>query len=148
MTHFSYTEVIETLREYFPHGHTKFILMCLDEMKLHSEKNYKYAFGGDPLGNFNRVAHLMAQYPKVDWATPVGVALVYALKQLDAVFWMLNSGHSESALEGIDACLGDVSIYAKLAQLLHKKVENSKPVSTDDLRSYYKARLAFENGCV
>ena len=114
-------EIAKALREECPHGHPDFIPMTLDEVKLHSDKNYKYAFGGDPLGNFNRVANIMVQYPKVDWATPLGVCLIYALKQLDATFWMMNSGHDPVEVEGMDGCLGDLSVYSKIARLIRKK---------------------------
>uniref|UniRef100_A0A6M3J401 Uncharacterized protein n=1 Tax=viral metagenome TaxID=1070528 RepID=A0A6M3J401_9ZZZZ len=113
-------EVAEQLRKAFPHGHPDFIPMTLEEMKLHSEKNFKYTFRGNPLGNFKRVAEIMKMYPNIDWAQPACVALVYSLKQLDAAFWMLNSGHDTKSIEGIDTCLEDVSVYAKLTRLCRK----------------------------
>ena len=113
------------LRVEYPHGHSDFIPMTLDEMSLHSSKNFKYAFGGDPLGNFNRVSALMKMYPKVDWAQPLCVALIYFLKQLDSVLWMLNSGHDPSAVEGMDACLGDISVYSKIMRLIKKEADRA-----------------------
>jgi len=113
--------IIKTLNKAFPHGHKDFIPMSIEEMELHSKKNFKYAFGGDPLGNFDRVSTIMAQYPKVNWATRLGVDIIYSLKQLDAVLWMMNSGHSADALEGIGSCLEDVSVYAKLGRIIHKE---------------------------
>ncbi len=94
--------------------------MLLEQMELHSVKNFKYAYGGDPMGNFYRVAEIMKLYPGIDWAQPECVALVYSLKQLDATFWMLNSGHDAKSLEGIDACLNDVGVYAALTRLIRR----------------------------
>lgn len=83
----------EQLRAMFPHGHPSFIKEVLKDVELHSRKNRDYASGGDPLGNFDRVAGILSQYPNFPFATPAGVAAIYMLKQLDAVFWQLSQGH-------------------------------------------------------
>lgn len=114
-------KLTQELHKEYPHGHPDFIPITLDEITLHSTKNFKYAYKGNPLGNFNRVAEIMKLYPQIDWATPLGVCLMYSLKQLDATFWMMNSGHSVDALEGIDGCLTDVSVYAKLGRIIAKQ---------------------------
>ena len=110
-------KLVEQLRELFPNGHPKFTDMTIDELKLHSDKNYDYAFGGDPLGNFNRVALILSQYPNLDICKPEIVALVYMLKQLDAVLWMMAKGH-KGQVEGIDKRLEDVHVYAKIARII------------------------------
>lgn len=109
----------QSLRKRYPHGHTDFIPMTIAEMELHSRKNHDYAHGGTPLGNFHRRATLYKNYPGLDLGNPVVVALVDALKQLDAALWMLCQGY-EGQVEGLDARLGDVGVYAKLARILAK----------------------------
>lgn len=99
----------------YPFGHRGFILLALDEIKLHSVKNKDYAKGGDPLGNFKRVADQMTglgvQY------TPAQVAFIYMAKQYDAAGRMLF-GNYEGETEGLADRLRDVAVYAKLIQLL------------------------------
>ena len=115
-------QIEKHLRKLFPYGHEGFIPMQIQKMKLHSDKNFKYAFGGRPLGNFDRVAKIMALYPTMNWARPECVALLYSLKQLDASLYMLEKGHGAKAIEGIDECLADDSVYkdiARLARLEH-----------------------------
>lgn len=101
-------------------GHPDFIDMTLDELKLHSEKNKDYAQGGDPLGNFKRVAKILGQYPNLDLSKPEVVAIVYMMKQLDAALWMLSQDY-EGKVENVDTRLCDVHVYAKLARILHKE---------------------------
>lgn len=104
-------------------GHPFFYAQTEAEEDLHSRKNYDYARGGNPLGNFNRVASILSLYPNLDHTDPVVVAIVYALKQWDAALWMLNSGHSSVTGEGLHERFGDVSIYAKLARCILKDRE-------------------------
>ena len=107
----------EILRRRFPHGHPGFIPMTIDEMELHSKKNYDYAGGGKPTGNFDRVGKIVGMYPGIDWSKPQNVALFYALKQLDAYLW-LESQKRDGAVEGKDARLGDISVYTKIMRLI------------------------------
>ena len=109
--------VEETLKEVYPHGHTGFIGLSIDEMALHSRKNHDYARGGHPLGNFKRRASIYSNYPGLDLGDPTVVALVDAMKQLDAALWMKCQGYSGD-VEGITSRLSDVSVYAKLAILI------------------------------
>ena len=76
-------------------GHPKFYKLTDEEIKLHSEKNKGYTKGGDPLGNFNRVSSIKRLYPNMDWSSPVGVCLVYMLKQFDCVFWQLSQNYDD-----------------------------------------------------
>ena len=104
------------------HGHPDFYTMTEQELKLHSEKNKDYAQGGDPLGNFKRVAHILSAYD-LDLSKPEVVAIVYMMKQLDAALWMLSQGY-EGEVESVDTRLQDVHVYAKLARILHTELKD------------------------
>lgn len=106
-------------------GHPRFYQLTAAENELHVNKNHDYAQGGRPMGNFERVAAILAAYPKLDLKRPAVVALVYLLKQLDAAFWLLNEGHTSKTGEGMAERLRDVSVYAKLATILVEE-EGSK----------------------
>ena len=107
------------------HGHPLFQELTEQELELHSAKNKDYAQGGDPLGNFKRVSAIKRLYPGLPWDSPTGVALGYMLKQLDAAFWMLSQGY-EGEVEGVDARLTDVHVYAKLARIIMKQPFNNE----------------------
>ena len=112
-------EEFEYLRSKFG-GHPDFLDMTLDELELHSTKNKDYSLGGDPLGNFKRVANILGQYPNLALSKPEVVAIVYMMKQLDAALWMLSQGY-EGSVENIDTRMTDVHVYAKLARILHNE---------------------------
>lgn len=103
-------------------GHPRFYELTEDEAKLHSLKNHDYAGGGDPLGNFNRVAAILAMYPGLKLSDPAIVALVYALKQVDAYLWMKSNGH-QAKVEGVGTRLQDVGVYSKLIRILEEQHE-------------------------
>ena len=103
-------------------GHPRFDELTAVELELHAAKNADYAGGGDPLGNFKRVAATLAQYPGLRLNDPMVVALVYAMKQVDAVLWLLSTGR-DGKVEGIPQRLQDVSVYAKLATILWEERE-------------------------
>ena len=107
------------LRDLCPHGHPDFVSMVLEEAILYSAKNKDYTQGGDPLGNFNRVSAILKLYPGPKDSPPM-VALVYALKQLDAALWMLTNDYG-GEVEVVGKRLQDVAVYAKLAAILHKE---------------------------
>lgn len=90
------------------------------ELELYKAKNRDYTKGGRPFGNFERVAAILSQYPKLNLANPPVVAMVYLLKQLDAALWMMSEGY-EGEVENIDTRLTDVHVYAKIARLLGDK---------------------------
>lgn len=119
---FATPSTVEMLRRDYPNGHPRFVPLTIKELALHSDKAHDYAAGGDPLGNFNRVSTILAMYPDLKLADPKVVALVYALKQLDAVLWGLNS-NIKHKVEGLASRLQDISVYAKLVQCL---VEDTK----------------------
>jgi hypothetical protein len=124
--------IVEALQKAFPYGHADFIPMTVQEMALHSAKNYDYAHGGDSLGNFYRVAAIFKNYPELDLSNPVVVALAYAMKQLDSALWQLCQGY-EGKIEGLKGRLGDVSVYAKLAILISQDL--AKKPSREDLEA-------------
>jgi len=82
-------DLSSALRAMFPYGHERFIELSLKEMELHSEKNYDYAHGGNPLGNFVRVANILSNYSGLK-LTPAVIALIYMFKQLDSTLWQLS----------------------------------------------------------
>lgn len=110
----------EELRSLYPHGHPMFTELTLDELRLHSDKNYDYAHGGDPLGNFKRVSRIKQIYPNIDWTTPAAQAIDYSLKQIDAVLYQLDKGY-EGQVEGIDSRAADVHVYWKIFRILLKE---------------------------
>lgn len=105
-------------------GHPFFAQQSVEETQLHDAKNHDYTAGGHPLGNFQRVATILCLYPGLDLSNPVVVALVYALKQWDAVLWGLSNG-IQHRVEGLHPRLQDVSIYAKLARCILMDQETS-----------------------
>ena len=115
--------LIDELREEFPNGHPDFLPTTVKEIALHDAKNHDYAAGGSPLGNFERVSHILSLYPGFPVDKPYGVALIYALKQIDAVLWGLCK-NIDHRVEGIAERLRDISVYAKLASIMHR--ESSK----------------------
>ena len=102
------------------HGHKDYKKLTEAELQLHSEKNHDYARGGDPLGNFKRVAIIKQLYPGLDWTTPTATAIDYMLKQFDAALWQLAQ-HFEGKVENVDTRLQDAHIYLKIARILHKE---------------------------
>jgi hypothetical protein len=110
----AFDDIAENLRQAFPHGHPEFLPMLLEKMQLHSDKNHDYAKGGRPLGNFERVANLLGQYPGLKLNDPVVVMLIYALKQVDATLWGFAQGITQKVEGPIDR-LGDVLVYAGIA---------------------------------
>lgn len=99
------------------HGHPRFYKI-IDELRdLHDRKNHDYAAGGNPLGNFLRVSEILSLYPGLRLDDPTVVALTYAMKQIDAVLWILSNGHG-SVVEGTQDRLQDVSVYSIIAMIL------------------------------
>ena len=102
-------------------GHPRFYEILEELRDLHSRKNYDYANGGRPTGNFDRVSGILSRYPGFDVGTPCGVALVYMLKQLDAAMWLLSQGHESKNGEDVGTRLRDVACYAILAELMFEE---------------------------
>jgi len=101
-------------------GHPLFEELSKEEVKLHDLKNLDYRSNADPLANFKRVASIMAQYPDMNWATPEGVAIIYAMKQQDAAMSLLERGY-EGDVETVDTRARDVHVYWKILRILHRE---------------------------
>jgi len=102
------------------YGHLRFYELTKEEEELHSKKNRDYAQGGDPLGNFRRVASILSLYPGLDLSNPVVVSIVYALKQWDAAVWSIAKGYSPQ-IDSRTERFQDDSIYKKLAIILDEE---------------------------
>lgn len=101
------------------HGHPDYLVLTEDELELHSAKNQDYTKGGDSLGNFRREAIIFSLYPGLNLGDPAVVAIVNAMKQMDAAMWMLSHGY-EGEVETIDKRLRDTHIYLKIARVLRR----------------------------
>ena len=99
------------------HGHPDFYKLCEEEMNLYGLKNNDYTFGGDPMGNFKRVACILALYPGLKLSNPATVGIVYLCKQFDAALNMLSKQY-EGKVEGQKERLQDVSVYSKIISIL------------------------------
>ena len=108
------------------HGHPKFYEYTAKEVELHDQKNHDYAKGGNPLGNFLRVASILGLYPGLKPEDPVVVCLTYALKQMDAVLWGLANA-IEHKVEGLHPRLEDISVYAKIARCILSERTSPQP---------------------
>lgn len=88
--------------------------------KLYDKKNIEYTGGvsNSPLGNFQHVSQIMRLYPGFDWTGPLGVAMCYMLKQLDAAFLMSAQKRESVVGEPIVSRLMDVAVYSVLGILL------------------------------
>jgi len=117
----------EGSRHTISYGHPQFDKFMDDLKKLHSEKNTGYASGGMPLGNFNRAAHIMENYPRFPVTTPIGVLMMYLLKHFDRIMYDLNRG-----LDPSDDSLRDIAVYVTIVRcILH---DNNQLTTTQDMR--------------
>lgn len=119
---------LRALRAVFPHGHQDYLPTAVKELELHSMKNHDYAKGGVALGNFDRVAAILALYPGLDPADRRVVALTYALKQLDAVLWGLAK-QIVHKVEGLNDRLQDIAVYAKIVMCMN--IEDARNAEID-----------------
>ena len=104
-------------------GHPLFYEFTEEEIALHDVKNDDYRSNADPLANFKRVAGIMSLYPDMNWGTPEGVCITYALKQLDACLSLLERG-KEGDVENVDTRARDVHVYFKILRILHREGTN------------------------
>jgi len=142
----SLEEVVATLREKYPFGHPRFLELTVQEAELHSEKNHDYAKGGDPLGNFDRVASILALYPGLDLSDRKVVALVYALKQMDAVLWGL-SAKIQHRVEGFLPRLRDISVYSKIVMCMVEDEGSAKITpGTEETRPWISPTARYFKG--
>jgi hypothetical protein len=126
-------------------GHPKFYEILAKLADLHSAKNGDYAGGGRPLGNFERVSALLKMYPGYPLDTTYGVALVYALKQLDAALWLMATGR-RGKVEGVPERLQDIAVYAMLAMVMYdEEIErNTQPVFIEPPVIEHERRVQYE----
>lgn len=108
------------------YGHPR-VYEILDELAdLHSRKNRDYASEDNPLGNFLRVAEWCKKYNLI---TPefeaLKVAIIYALKQIDASLKLLGSGE-KGLVEGIPERFRDVAVYMIIGEVLYEEAVASK----------------------
>ena len=96
--------------------------IAVEEVALMEAKNKDYAEGGPFFGNFERAASIMALYPGIDPRTREGMAVCYAMKQLDAVLHNLSQG-SKTNVETLSDKLRDISIY--FGQILRMMIEGA-----------------------
>jgi hypothetical protein len=95
-------------------GKPDYILQLIDKIRnLYLDKNHDYAGKGSPYGNFERVAAILKLYPGFPYDSPAGVAMVYSLKQVDAVLHGLSE-HTIFKVEGLTPRLLDIAVYALL----------------------------------
>lgn len=102
------------------HGHPRFYEILEELAQLHSDKNHDYAEGGNPLGNFNRRAVILGQYPGLDFSDPAVIPLTDMLKQLDALLWFYSNKH-EAKVEGKVGRVKDVAVYSVLNMILEEE---------------------------
>ena len=102
------------------HGHPKFYTIIKELAVLHSRKNFDYAGGGDPLGNFHRCGEMVKALLSDGDLADMKTALIYMSKQVDAVIDMIGKGRKEQ-VEGITDKLNDIAVYAILARILYEE---------------------------
>lgn len=110
--------VDEVVRTAYPNVHHDFITNALEGIALHDVKNQDYAGGGDPLGNFDRVAQILALYPNLKAGNRIVVCITYMLKQLDCILWGLSTGIKKK-VDSVDARWIDVVVYSQLGRILN-----------------------------
>ena len=103
------------LREMYPHGHPMFTQLLVEIAELHSNKNFDYARGGDPLGNFKRCAEVLEMSPAL-------FAWTLVMKQIDAINWAFLQG-GEQKVESLSDKLRDVAVYALLIMIMLEEEE-------------------------
>jgi len=107
------------------HGHRRVYEILEELAQLHSDKNYDYAAGGDPLGDFKRRATIFALYPGLDLSDPAVVALTDLMKQLNAALWFYSNKH-EAKVEGKRGRMRDVALYSTINMVLEEEKEDKK----------------------
>ncbi len=126
-------------------GHPRFHQIIAEIQDLHDRKNRDYT-GGDtsrPLGNFERVAAWMQMYPKMNWATPENVAMIYAMKQVDAALVLRESGIQSVTGEPITNRLRDVAVYSMIQEVIEwEKKQPAMPqrITQEELEKIFGAR--------
>jgi len=107
------------------HGHPKFYKIVEELKELHSKKNFDYAGGGDPLGNFHRCGSMMKALLSNGGYEDLKVLLVYMSKQFDGVIDMIGKNRT-AQVEGIKDKLTDIAVYSIIARIIYEEHLNEK----------------------
>jgi len=119
------------------HGHPRFYEILEELAQLHSDKNYDYAAGGDPLSDFKRRAAIYALYPGLDLSDPAVVALTDLMKQLNAALWFYSNKH-EAKVEGKRGRMRDVSVYSMINMILEEEKQKEEKEESEKVKTFIK----------
>jgi len=114
-------KVKEEFKKLFKYGHPLFYDIIVDNCQLHNDKNRDYATIEEPLGNFTRVGKWAREYGLItEGYEATKIALLYALKQWDAVLKLLRD-NQKGKVEGIPERLNDIAVYSVIARILYQE---------------------------
>jgi hypothetical protein len=105
----------------------EFRILCEDEAELYERKNKDYAGGGDPFGNFKRIANILSNYKGLRIDHPLTEIAHGILKQLDCVLDTLANNRTLEE-ESIQRRLRDISVYCKIGTLMLDRDPDLFPV--------------------
>ena len=122
----AYGSLMDRLKTQYPNGHPLFKELMLEAISLHDRKNKEYAKGGEPLGNFSRVAKIFELYPKIRGELFGGmvVAVDYLIKHFDAVLWALNNEELPN-----DENLADLVVYFAIMRCQLSDIHNQSKLT-------------------
>lgn len=112
--------VRKVIKAQLPNGHPRFYEFLLEAMELHNRKNDGYAGGGHPLGNFYRVANIMANYPDIPQGDPSAALIGMVIKQFDHILWSLNTQRFYTN-SSVDEHLADIAVYMTILRCIRKE---------------------------
>jgi len=135
------------MKKFSGYGDPRFYALLRKFANTHSRKNQDYAKGSAQghLGNFKRSADFLKLYPGFPWDTPFGIAIIYALKQLDAALILASTQRDSITGEPVTERLKDVAVYSAIASILwdesherRKDRKASKPLTSKALSKLQK----------
>lgn len=117
-----------------PAGDPRFHAILKNMRDLHDRKNSDYAKGGKQgaLGNFHRVSSILCLYPGFDATTPFGVAIVYMLKQFDAMMILKATKNTSITGEPPSARLLDQAVYTVIQMVLDQEEVDAREAEHRD----------------
>lgn len=101
-----------------------------DELDLFQEKRQDYVGMGDPFGNFNRIANILANYPKIRPDHPLFVGMFSILKHWDCI--MDDFANNREPNEQMQNRLKDISVFCKLMVVMLDTHQDIFPMGSDD----------------
>lgn len=113
-------KAISALKQAYPHAPNRLLELLTEEAALFSAKGHDYASGGNRFGNFERVAEIMKLYPGFPVTTAQGINILWMLKQLDSLMWMMCQG-IDGKVESKAMRAKDVSVYADIFQMIEEE---------------------------